>query len=136
MNVDGSCHCGAIAYEAELADGGVGICHCSDCQTLSGSAFRTIALTRPGGFRVTKGTPKEYVKIADSGAVRPQAFCADCGSPIYSTSTEPEPRVYAIRAGTLSQRAELEPTFQIWTRSAHDWLHTVPGLPGHAKGPA
>lgn len=40
MKVDGQCHCGAIAYEAEVQEVSITICHCTDCQTHSGSAFR------------------------------------------------------------------------------------------------
>ena len=52
MRVDGSCHCGAITYEAEVDPEKVMICHCTDCQTLSGSSFRTVALTAEGSFRL------------------------------------------------------------------------------------
>ena len=41
MKIDGGYHCGYITYEAEADPEKVGICHCTDCQTLSGSAFRT-----------------------------------------------------------------------------------------------
>lgn len=46
MKIDGRCHCGYISYEAEINPETVVICHCTDCQTLSDSAFRTVALTR------------------------------------------------------------------------------------------
>jgi hypothetical protein len=36
MKVDGACHCGEIAYQAEVDPNTVGICHCTDCQTLAG----------------------------------------------------------------------------------------------------
>jgi hypothetical protein len=36
------CHCGYIIYEAEIDPEKLMIRHCSDCQTLSGSAFRTV----------------------------------------------------------------------------------------------
>ena len=49
MKVDGTCHCGRVTYAADLDPAGVLVCHCTDCQTLSGSAFRTVALTKPGG---------------------------------------------------------------------------------------
>jgi hypothetical protein len=39
MKIDGRCHCGYITYEAEIDPEKVMICHCADCQTLSGSAF-------------------------------------------------------------------------------------------------
>ena len=130
MRIDGGCHCGRIAYDAELASDGVMICHCTDCQALSGSAFRSVAQTVPGGFRLLSGAPKLYVKTADSGRRRLQAFCGDCGSPIYSTSEGAEPKVYGIRAGTIRQRAALKPVMQIWQRSAIPWLGALAELPG------
>jgi hypothetical protein len=45
MKIDGRCHCGYITYQAEIDPEKVMICHCTDCQTLSGSAFRTVAFT-------------------------------------------------------------------------------------------
>jgi hypothetical protein len=42
MKIDGRCHCGNITFEAEVDPATAAICHCIDCQTLSGTAFRTI----------------------------------------------------------------------------------------------
>ena len=40
VRVDGRCHCGNIRYQAEVDPGKVNVCHCTDCQMLTGSAFR------------------------------------------------------------------------------------------------
>ena len=40
MKIDGSCYCGYITYEATIDPEQIGICHCTDCQTLSGSPYR------------------------------------------------------------------------------------------------
>lgn len=122
MKIDGGCHCGNITYEAEIDPENVVICHCTDCQTLSGSAFRIVALSRPGTFTLRTGEPKIYVKIADSGANRQQAFCPECGTPIFSTTEDDGPKIHGIRAGTIRQRAELVPTRQVWSRSQLHWL--------------
>ena len=127
MNVDGACHCGKIAYEAEIDPNNVKICHCSDCQTLSGSAFRTVAPTKPGGFKLLRGEPKVYVKVAASGNKREQTFCGDCGAPLYAAAVRSDDqgsdqRVFNIRAGTLRQRDQLVPTGQVWHNSALTWL--------------
>lgn len=82
MKIDGSCHCGAIAFEAEIDPERVRVCHCSDCQKLSGTAFRVVAPCDEPAFRLTRGAPRIYVKIAESGSRRQQAFCGDCGSPV------------------------------------------------------
>jgi hypothetical protein len=129
MKVDGRCHCGRISYEAELDPAGVLVCHCTDCQALSGSAFLTVALTKPGGFRLLSGEVKTYVKVAESGARRQQGFCPECGSPIYSTSEGGDPKVYSLRLGTCAQRAGLVPVAQIWSHSALPWLGELPAIP-------
>ena len=63
MKIDGRCHCGKITYEAEIDPLKVMVCHCTDCQTMSGSAFRTVVFTREGTFSLLSGEPKIYVKI-------------------------------------------------------------------------
>lgn len=36
MKVHGSCHCNQVRYEAEIDPALVNICHCVDCQKLTG----------------------------------------------------------------------------------------------------
>ena len=38
MRIDGACHCGAITVEGEADPEQVVICHCTDCQTGTGTA--------------------------------------------------------------------------------------------------
>ncbi len=47
MKVDGACHCGFMKIEAEVDPQKVTICHCTDCQSGTGSAFR-ISVPTPG----------------------------------------------------------------------------------------
>src|SRR5215471_2540808 len=79
MKIDGRCHCARITYEAEIDPEKVLICHCRDCQTLTGSTFRTVALTYEDTFKLLSGELKTYVKTAESGAERQQSFCPECG---------------------------------------------------------
>ena len=129
MKIDGRCHCGHIAYEAEIDPDRVMICHCTDCQTLSGTAFRTVALTREGSFKLLSGTLKFYVKMAESGRQRVQSFCPECGTPIYSASPGDGPKVHALRLGAIRQRNALVPKLQIWRRSAQPWLAGLGAMP-------
>lgn len=129
MKIDGGCHCGDIAYEAEIDPEKVFICHCTDCQTLSASAFRTAVRVPEDDFRILSGNPKIYIKTGESGAKRAQAFCAECGSAIYATSAGAGPKVYGIRLGTVRQRAELTPKKQLWFRSALHWLPGLDSIP-------
>ena len=129
MKVDGACHCGNIKFEAEVDPDHVSVCHCTDCQTLSGSAYRSVARIADSDFKLLSGEMKTYVKIAESGNERIQTFCPECGSPIYSTSPGDSPKLLGLRVGVLRQRSELKPVRQIWHRSAQPWVKDMDSLP-------
>ena len=120
MKVEGRCHCGEIAYEAIVDPGRVGICHCTDCQMLTGSAYRATVPASRESFVLRSGQPTIYVKTADSGARRAHAFCPNCGSPVYSAAVS-DPQFYSLRVGCLRERAELLPARQQWCQSALPW---------------
>ena len=124
MKVEGRCHCGSIRYEAQVDPSKVTICHCTDCQTLSGSPYRASVPAAAATFKLRSGSPKTYIKTADSGAKRCHAFCADCGSPVYSCAVS-DPPFYSLRVGCLAQRAQLPPGKQIWCQSAVGWSMNV-----------
>ena len=120
MRIDGACHCGAIAFEADVDPGKVGVCHCTDCQTLTGTAFSMFVPVPKESFRLLSGKPKVYVKTAESGNRRAQAFCPECGTRLYAAAVE-NPPIFNLRVGTIRQRAELPPRIQFWCRSALPW---------------
>lgn len=121
MKIDGACLCGHITYEAEVDPERVAICHCTDCQIGSASAFRFGVLVHRDHFRLLSGTPKVYVKTAESGNRRALSFCPECGTALHG-SDPVDPQWFSLRLGTARQRAELTPTVQIWCRSALPWL--------------
>jgi len=128
MQVEGRCHCGSIAYEALVDEDKAAICHCTDCQALSGAPFRASVPARAEDFKLTGGTPRRYVKTADSGNKRVQTFCGDCGAPIYATSFE-DPEVFNLRLGAIAQRAQIVPKRQIWCGSALGWAMDIRAVP-------
>jgi len=74
MKVHGRCHCGELVYEAEVDPAQASICHCLDCQILTGTAYRVSVPAKAEHFRILSGVPKIYVKTAESGNPRAQAF--------------------------------------------------------------
>jgi hypothetical protein len=129
MNIDGGCHCGNIKFSAEIDPEQVEICHCTDCQTLSGSAYRTVAPAEAGSFELLSGKPKLYAKTAEDGSQRLQAFCPECGTPLYSSPPEGVKGYFGIRAGAINQRDQLVPKNQYWVRSAQPWTQELSGMP-------
>jgi hypothetical protein len=135
MKITGGCHCGHVSYEAEVEAGTVRVCHCSDCQKLTGTAFRANIASLPGTFRLTSGTPTIYIKTAESGNRRAHAFCPQCGTPIYAADPAPNPSSYGLRVGGIDQRAALgAPTRQIWCRSALPWSMDIGGVQRAERG--
>ena len=132
MHVEGGCHCGHITYEAEVDPDTVGICHCTDCQHLTGTAYRVTVRSHKGAFKLLTGQPKIYVKTAESGNKRAHGFCPECGTPIYATAIT-DPQTYGLRVGAIRQRAQLPPRKQAWCRSALPWSMNLEALPQSPK---
>ena len=75
-----------------------------------------------------------FVKTAESGALREQAFCGTCGTHLYATSVGDGPKSYGIRVGTARQRRELTPSRQVWHHSALPWVDRIGSLEAVEKG--
>jgi len=122
MHIDGACHCGRVTYEAEVNPDNVIICHCTDCQTISGAPYRVNVPVLVELFRM-KGEPKTYVKQGDSGREVTTAFCGDCGAALYSAAAH---RAYInLRLGAVKQREQLAPRSQGFCRSAMPWAMDI-----------
>lgn len=134
MKIDGGCHCGELTYEAEIDPQRIGICHCTDCQILSGTAFRTAVRVPSDQFKLLRGTAKTYTKTGGSGNPRIMAFCGTCGTQIYGTGVGEGAKQMSLRVGTANQRADLKPVQQIWRRSAVNWLNDLDIAASHELG--
>jgi hypothetical protein len=129
MHVTGRCHCGHVTYEAEIDPDNIGICHCTDCQRLTGSPFRVTALAKQTDLTLTGHQPKVYRKTGDNGRGRLQYFCPECGSPLFTNGEGEDADTWGIRWGSIDQRGVLAPRRQHWCRSAVSWLGEIPRLP-------
>ena len=134
MKVEGACACGAIKVEAEADPANTNMCHCTDCQTATGTTFR-VSVRVPGAALKVTGKPSIYVKTtAESGDPRVQAFCGTCGSPLYSTTVgDGVQPLYMLRVGILRQRDQFVPKRQIWWRSAQPWVTKIADVPRYEK---
>lgn len=135
MRIDGQCHCGTITFEAEADPEATSLCHCGDCQAMTGTAFRTNVVVKAADFRLLSGEPSRYLKTtADSGNLRMQAFCPKCGTPVFASAPGDNPPSYTLRVGTFRQRDQFTPKVQNWFRSARPWVTDLGALPRREKG--
>ena len=126
MKVDGACHCGGVRYEARVDPRGVVLCHCADCQIISGAPYRANVRASAATVRMS-GEPSTYAKIGGSGETVTTAFCGVCGTALYSCKGEAPEHLW-LRLGAIRQRAELQPAAQGFCESALAWAMDITGV--------
>lgn len=129
MDVTGGCFCEHIRYRATIDPSQVIICHCTDCQRNSGTAYGTVVGVVDQDFELLTGTLKTFNKVADSGNIRALAFCPECGTRIHASTVGEGNPFIGLRTGTIDQRRMLTPTMQAWSGSALDWVQDIRTIP-------
>ena len=132
--LSGGCLCRAVRYR--VAPGGLRFapyaCHCTDCQTRSGSAFGIQLGVGEAELEVEGETIKGR-HVQPSGAVARIVGCPHCLTRIYTTNSL-RPGLANLRAGTLDDSQTLVPAFHLWVGSKQPWVvipEGVPALPGN-----
>ena len=121
LPLTGGCQCGTLRYEVTEAPRLVYLCHCTDCQKMTSSAFSMGVVIAESAFRLTKGEPKLAPRKTDSGRIANRVLCPDCGCWI-SSAPRPGATVRTIRGGTLDDTSWLKPTAHLWTHSKQPWV--------------
>ena len=133
MRLSGSCLCGQLRYVADAETPMAAVCHCSNCQKQTGSAFSWLVIVPSAQLRHS-GTLKTYLDRGDSGSVVRRQFCPDCGSPLFS-EMDSAPGITAIKAGTLDDGSALTPVMHVWCDSAQPWSSIPSDMPRFAQQP-
>jgi len=118
----GGCQCGAVRYEITGSPITVYACHCTECQTQSGSAFAMAAVIPGQHFRITRGSPKMFPRRTSPTKIMECWFCGDCGTRLYHVPGGADYPNRNIKPGTLDDASWLMPATHFWTRSAQNWV--------------
>lgn len=130
--IEGGCRCGAIRYVvARKSLPKVYACHCTDCQTWSGSAF-SLQFMAPETALSVRGEPAIYELTTPSGRISRQRVCGVCHTRLYNTNSA-RPGFPTVRAGTLDRSNELVAVGHIWVRSKQPWVVIPPDAPTWAE---
>jgi len=119
--ITGRCLCGGVRYSVDAVPVWQGACYCTNCQRQTATAFSVIVGV-PSKDLTVEGDTLASFKTASEGyqSTTERRFCSACGSPIFST-IESMPDVAFLKAGTIEDTSWIEPTVEIWTRSAQPW---------------
>ncbi|MEA2739428.1 MAG: hypothetical protein QOH05_2735 [Acetobacteraceae bacterium] len=134
----GGCHCRALRYTVTGRPLGAYVCHCTDCQSLSGTAFAIGVVVPAAAFDLT-GSPRLVRRVLGSGTISSRWICPGCGVWVCGGSkldavASADMRV--VRGGTFDDTAWIRPTAHYWTRSAQPWVVFPEGVTLHATQPA
>ena len=121
---EGGCRCGAVRYTVSAEPMAVMDCHCRDCQYASGGSHTTAVVVPAAAFALTKGAPRRYSSLGDSGREVSRGFCETCGSPLFSTP--PGGTLVVVKAGSLDDPSWLEVRGALYAKSAQPWAHIDP----------
>ncbi len=116
---DGGCQCGAVRYRILGESLRITVCHCTECQRQSGSAFGMSLAVPETCFELVSGVLKTFTVTCDSGRLKTCSFCSDCGVRIYHQGPD---RELSIKAGTLDDRIALQPEAHYWTSRKQAWV--------------
>lgn len=120
LPLTGGCQCGGVRYEIRAVPIMFYLCHCTECQRQTSSAFGESLRCDPASVAVT-GTMRTTRRVAETGTVRLGDFCPDCGVRILHRS-ENDPDRLNVKAGTLDDASWLVPAGHIWTRSKQSFV--------------
>jgi hypothetical protein len=120
-NSFGTCICGAVRFRISEEPTTLFACHCSDCQTVTGSGF-VLALQVPyDGIVVTQGEAKPYERKEADERKRIIHRCPHCLTILWSE--RPDSKEYiTVYGGTLDESPTLKPIAHIWTRDTQQWM--------------
>lgn len=124
----GGCLCGAVRYT--LHEGfrlNPYACHCTDCQSRTGSAFSEHMLFALANLEI-EGELDVGEYDQPSGAHSRIFGCVRCKTRIYAVNSTTE-GMASLRCGTLDASAQFVPAAHVWVKSKQAWI----GLPAGTR---
>lgn len=125
--IKGSCFCGCIQYQIHGNVLKSGVCHCKDCQRLTGGVAWPFIVV-PQEVLVIQGEIKEFSRSGASGKQVHMGFCGTCGSTLLG---RPEiwPHIRTISVSSLDDPSFFLPSMHLWTKDAPEWFLFEPTVP-------
>ena len=127
--MEGGCACGNVRYRLTDAPMFVHCCHCTSCQTETGSAFVINALIEGERIEMLAGAPEAVMTPSESGKGQEIMRCPTCHVALWSHYATLARKLAFVRVGTLDAPGAVPPDVHIFTRSKLPWIMLPEGVP-------
>jgi hypothetical protein len=132
---EGRCQCGQVRYRVTGQTVALFICHCTECQRQSASAFGMALWLRNYSKNVLEGKLRTWVRTTPTGRQLVCEFCSRCGTRVFHQMKE-QFEIMSIKPGTLDTMLDLEPVAHIWTSRARSWVRLPEGILSFPENPS
>jgi hypothetical protein len=130
---EGSCLCGAVAFEASGEPMSMQSCHCMRCRRARGAAHGTNIFFRASQFRWIRGEERIAEYKLPEARFYTVAFCRTCGGAVPKISAERG--ISVIPAGVLDTPPPIQPQRHIFTNYKASWFDITDAIPQFPEGP-
>lgn len=114
------CCCGALNVRTSGEPVRISVCHCTECQRRTGSAFGVQARFREEDVAIT-GASSQYARKGDSGGVAIMHFCPVCGSIVFWRANA-IPGFVTVAVGAFADSGFPAPTVSVYGERKHGWV--------------
>ena len=116
----GGCQCGQVRFALKAPPVVFYLCHCTECQKQSSSAFGESVKVCAADVEVT-GELALFTGKADSGNPKHCEFCPACGTRLFH-GRKPGAETFNMKGGTFDDRSWLLPAGHIWISSKQPFV--------------
>ncbi|MDP7297313.1 MAG: GFA family protein [Gammaproteobacteria bacterium] len=129
----GGCHCSKVRYAIRGMPLVCYACHCTDCQSASGSAFGLSMILNQPDIELVSGD-LSINKYKLNGKMIQRHHCADCGITLWLSSPS-FGSIIVLKPGTLDDTSSFKPDAHVWYRSAQPWIDVGSDIPVYQEQP-
>lgn len=120
--ISGSCLCGTVTFEVDNHFKLFHLCHCHQCQKISGSAHVSNLFVNKEAISWLSGQEKIH-RFDVPGRQISNVFCTQCGSSVPYVSGSG--RALIVPAGTLDGEPNIGPQNHIYMEDSRDWHESI-----------
>ncbi len=126
LPLHGGCQCGRHRYVITAPPLTLYACHCTDCQTHSGSGLGMSMPVLREALNAEFDSLATWDKVSASGRTVKISFCPTCGTRIFHEPAR-NPKIVNVKPGTLDDTSWIAPVAYLWLDSAQPWFQPPEG---------